>query len=230
MKVTKYHSILLSKNLIQGWKIDDEMVYYPGFSNRKLEKFMCTELSFGASHGNRQTLLLMEKEITACLEKLLKVRNNTVIIHLSAKNYISKVRSHKGYLKNEFKYLENKYMEIEVDCGEGQSVFFCMAAVTPSDVALVERFFYDSARAFIYCTSRTLENIFILNLAAKCTNQKKTVFNYYSIMEYFISNDDLILRSSGDWGDNDLGLQVFSLKTGEDIEHLMRCLKNTTGN
>jgi len=186
------------------------------------------EVVLDGTHGDSRNTEKLFDDYEAIVSKVFNNVASEEELYLIVSEYAlmtkNRVRSFKGILPKKELSTES-FLEMEIPFEKDYSIFVAMVKLTSGNLKPCFDYFLDNSRCFVIASNQSLFNKESLEKIMKdCFNHDNGVYlDYYKLFVKYGLGGDLIFRSGGDGGDQEVSFQCFCLNDKQD-DIIKKCL------
>lgn len=222
-----YNDFLKDYQKINAWTEHESFPIEDFETFSDLDKYAVIEIIYNGTHGDNSKYESIKNALDSFLQKYLDSINTKykLLFQIGEIGLKSKIRSYKGI----FGKLKSS-LEVEFDVGDGYSVIEGVINLNKENQTLVKSHLFDRVKCFLIITEENMcSKDFLIEAYDSIINKPSYIVNYIKACNQYCDSDNIIIRESGDGGDQEFGWQLFINKKNVnriigEIENIMDTL------
>lgn len=187
-----------------------------------LDKYAVIEIIYNGTHGDSSKYDSIKNTFDSFMQTYLNSINTKykLLFQIGEIGLKSKIRSYKGI----FGKLEAP-LEEEFDVGNGYSIIEGVINLNKENQTLVKSYLFDREKCFLIVTEENMySKCFLTEVYNSIIDKPSYIVNYIKACNHYCDNNNIIIRESGDGGDQEFGWQLFINK--ENANRIIKEIEN----
>lgn len=220
--ITIYDDFLKDYRRINAWTSSDSFPVEDIETDMRYKDFAVVEITYTGTHGDDSKYGSIRLSFESFLLKYLYSINDKckLLFNIGEIGIKNRIRSYNGLFK------EKTYsIEEEFDLDNGYSIIGGVIRINEENVLLISSYLFDREKCFLIISQ---DNVFSKDFLIDCfesvINKSLYTVNYVKVCHKYCSNNNIIIRETGDGGDQEFSWQLFVNKKHID------CIKKSIEN
>lgn len=203
-----YNDFLKDYQKINAWTISDSFPIEDIEENEEMKKYAVIEIIYTGTHGDNSKYDNIRKVFESFLSRYLQsINNEKLLFNISETGVRNRIRSYKGLFK------EKEYcIEEEFDIDDRYSIIGGIAKINGTSMVLTKSHLFDRTKSFLILSENNFfSRDFLIDCFKSVINETSYTINYAKACRKYCENN-IIIRESGDGGDQEFSWQIFTNK------------------
>lgn len=221
-----YYDFINDYQKINAWTEYDCFPIKDFVTYSSIDKYAVVEIVFTGTQGDNSRFDSIKNAFDSFFQKYLESKDtkNILLFKIGEIGIKRKLRSYKGILGK-----LNNSIEEEFDVKNGYSIIEGVINLNKENITLIKSFLFDRVKCFLLITEENMfSKRFLIEAYDSIINKPSYNVNYLKACIQYCDNDNIIVRESGDGGDQEFVWQLFVNK--KNVKCIIEEIKKILGN